>query len=166
MSGKSISTPSFGSVHKCRVISARNNAGTKKCRELAAANSCHPETSHAEHFDVEDLCVHFRARHAGRINMRTGKVFRYRASGPWIFDQSRSESRCATPVWRSAGIPQCPSSLHGTAVLRATSNNWMKLGRTSRSAPVPGCWKLRQTVTTRAARLLRFCKTHQLETIG
>lgn len=41
----------------------------------------------------------------GRINLRTGKVFRYRASGPRIFDLSRSEGLYATSERRSAGIP-------------------------------------------------------------
>jgi hypothetical protein len=80
-------------------------------------------------------------RDTGRSNLRTGKVFRYRASGPRIFDQSRSESRYATPawpVWRSAGIS--PTSTFTPRNGGPASDNWIKLGRSSQYASVPGCW--------------------------
>lgn len=105
--------------------------------------------------DAVSCRTHSGTRRTGRSNLRTGKVFVNRASG--LQDLRSNSARCriampAWPVWRSAGI------------FTELQHRKQQLVKPAQSASFPGCWNLRQMVPARAARLLRFRMSYQLET--
>lgn len=85
--------------------------------------------------------------------------------GSRIFDQSRSEIDSQHPRGLCGDLQGSSTSMFAPRNCSTASNNWIKLGRASRSASIPGCWILMQTVPARAARLLRFRIPHQLEAV-